>query len=79
MFFEQTQIFQEGLSNRHVFSRKTCLSNQGGIFLPPWSNRPHYLMEQILIFKETLLFSPQTHTNFPRASIFSQTDNTRRN
>ena len=36
------------------------------------SNRPFYLIKQILIFPcpETLI-SPQTHTNFPGASIFS--------
>ena len=47
MFFEQTRIFQEGLSKRHVFSR------QGGYICS--SNRPYYLIEQILIFLETLI------------------------
>ena len=45
MFFEQTRIFQEGISNRHVFQ---------GVFICP-SNRPYYLIEQILIFPETLI------------------------
>ena len=42
MFFEQTRIFQEGLSNRHVF--------QGGSICS--LNRPYYLIEQIMIFPE---------------------------
>ena len=61
MFFEQTRIFQEGLSKRHVFSRRfylfveqTLLSHRTDINI---SQKP--------------LFSPQTHTNFPGASIFS--------
>ena len=61
MFFEQIQIFQEGLSKRHVFSRRfylfveqTLLSHRTGTNFP---RKP--------------LFSPRTHTNFPGASIFS--------
>ena len=53
MFFGQTRIFQEGFSNRHVF--------QGGSIGS--SNRSYYLIEQILIFQETLS-SPQTHIIF---------------
>ena len=45
MFFEQTQIFQEGYSKRHVFQGSSICS----------SNRPYYLIEQILIFPETLI------------------------
>ena len=62
MFFEQAQIFQKGLSNRHVFFKEV-------LFVP--SNKPYYLIGQILIVPETLIISPRTHTNFPGASIFS--------
>ena len=75
MFFEQTQIFQEGLSKRHVF--------QGGSICS--SNRPYYLIEQILIyprnpylvlehihiFQEPLFFH-RTDTHFP-GSLSPQT------
>ena len=55
MLFEQTQIFEEGLSKRHVFSRRL------------------YLFVEQIQFSQKPLFSPQTHTNFPGASIFSST------
>ena len=68
MFFEQTRIFQEGYSKRHLF--------QGGSICS--SNRPCYLIEQILIFPrnpylvlehirifQEPLFSHRTDTHFP--------------
>ena len=58
-------------SNRHEFSRRAYRKDmffQGGSICS--SNRSYYLIEQILIFPETL-FNPRTHTNFPGASIFS--------
>ena len=59
-WMNETWIFQEGYSKRHVFSRRF-----------QQTDRPfYYLIEQILIFPETL-FSPRTHTNFPGASFFS--------
>ena len=73
MFFEQTQIFDEGLSNRYIFSRKSICQSVC---------RKDYLIEQILIFPETLivlkhvqifqdpLFSHRTNINFPASSIF---------
>ena len=73
MFFEQTRIFQEGLSNRHVFSRRFYL------FVEPlstslveprvWSNRPYYLIKQILIFQKPL-FSHRTDIHFPGSLYF---------
>ena len=53
---------------RHVFSRKQTCFFQGSFICS--SNRPYYFIEQILISQKPL-FSPRTHTNFPRASIFS--------
>ena len=50
------------------FVKQTCFFPGGSICS---SNRPYYLIEKILIFPETLIiFSPRTHTNFPRASYF---------
>ena len=72
MFFEQTRIFHEGLSKRHVF--------QGGSICS--SNRHYYLIEQILIFPrnpylvlehiqifQEPLFSHRTDTHFPGSPI----------
>ena len=64
MFFEQTRIFQEGLSNRHVFLRGGG-GGGGGVYL---SNRPYYLIEQILIFQEALS-SPRTRIIFQEAPM----------
>ena len=57
MFVEQTRIFQEGLSNRHVFFKEGLCS----------SIRPYYLIEQMFICSETLI-SSRTYTNFLRLS-----------
>ena len=70
LFIEQTRIFQEGLSKRHVFSRRGSICS---------SNRPYYLIEQILIFLtnpylvlehilifQEPLFSHRTDTHFSR-------------
>ena len=51
MFFEQTQIFQEGSSKRHVFSRRFYLFVEHTL----------YLIEQILIFPETLIWFSNTY------------------
>ena len=57
MFFEQRQIFQEGLLNRHVFSRR--------VYVCRTSNSPYYLIEQILIFNNS-----QTNNKFSRSLYF---------
>ena len=51
MFFEQTRIFQEGLSNRHVFSRRlylflkqTLLSHRTDTLFP---RNPYLVLEHI--------------------------------
>ena len=73
MFFEQTQIFQEGLSKRHVFLRfylfveQTLLSHRTDTNVP---RNPYLVLEHIQIFHEPL-FSHQT--NYP-GSAPSQTD-----
>ena len=61
MFFEQTRIFQQGLSNR------TCFFKEG---LSVRRTDLYYFIEQILISQKPLL-SPRKHMNFPRTSIFS--------
>ena len=68
MFFEQTQIFQEGLSKRHVFSRRfylfveqTLLSRRKDINFP---RNPDFVLEHTRIFQEPL-FSHRTDTHFP--------------
>ena len=70
MFFEQTQIFQEGLSKRHVFSRRfylfveqTLLSHRTDTNFP---RNPYLVLEHIRIFQEPL-FSHRTDTHFPGA------------
>ena len=68
MFFEQTRIFQEVLSKRHIFSRRfyvfveqTLLSHRTDTNFP----RNSYLhLEHIRIFQEPL-FSHRTDTHFP--------------
>ena len=62
--FKRTQIFQESSAKKYVFSRKfylfvrqTLLSHQTDTNFP---SNPYYN-----------LYIPQTHTNFPGASIFS--------
>ena len=68
MFFEQTQIFQEGLSKRHVFSKRfylfveqTLLSHRTDTNFPRISN---LVLKHIQIFQEPLFFH-RTDTNFP--------------
>ena len=67
MFFEQTRIFQEGLSKRHDFSRRfylfvdqTLLSHQTDSNFP---RNPYLVLKHIRIFQE-LLFSHRTDTHF---------------
>ena len=86
LFVEQTRIFQEGLYVLRTDTNfpgglfeKTCFFQGGSICS---SNRPYYLIEQILIFPETLilvlehirifqepLFSHRTDTHFPGSPI----------
>ena len=62
-FFEQTRIFQEGLSKRHVFSRRFYLFVEQTLL----SHLLSYLvLEHIRIFQEPL-FSHRTDTHFPGA------------
>ena len=72
MFFEQTRIFQEGLSKRHVFSRRfylfveqTLLSHQTDT---NFHRNPYLVLEHIRIFQEPL-FSHRTDTHFPGSPI----------
>ena len=72
MFFEQTQIFQEGYSKRHVFSRRfylfveqTLLSHRTDTNFP---RNPYLVLKHILIFQEPL-FSHRTDTHFPGSLI----------
>ena len=66
MFFEKTNIFQKGLSNRHVFSKGLSVRQIDLII------EQIYIIIIILILSETLiLVLKHTHTNFPRVSIFS--------
>ena len=72
MFFEQTRIFQEGLSKRHVFLRRfylfveqTLLSHRTDT---NFSRNPYLVLEHIQIFQEPL-FSHRTDTHFPGSSI----------
>ena len=72
MFFEQTQIFQEGLSKRHVFSRRfylfveqTLLSHRTDTNFP---RNPYLVLEHIRIFQEPL-FSHRADTHFPGSPI----------
>ena len=61
MFFEQTQIFQEGLSNRHVFFSVFSFIMEG------LSVRKTDLIissNNSNLFTQKPLFSPGTHTNF---------------
>ena len=58
MFFEQTRIFQEGLSKRHVFSWRLSVRRTD-----------YYLIEQILIFPETLIYTSNTY-KFSRSLYF---------
>ena len=74
MFFEQTRIFQEGLSKRHVFSRRfylfveqTLLSHRTDTNFPETLN---LVLEHIQIFQEPL-FSHRTDTHFPGSPIWS--------
>ena len=61
MFFEQTRIFQEGLSKKYVFSRRFCLFVEQSLLSHRTGTN----------FPRKPLFSSRTHTNFPGASIFS--------
>ena len=68
MFFEQTRIFQEGLSKRHVFSRRfylfveqTFLSHRTDTNFP---RNPYLVLEHIRIFQEPLLCH-RTDNHFP--------------
>ena len=69
---EQTRIFQEGLSKRHVFSRRfylfveqTLLSHRTDNNFP---RNPYLVLEHIRIFQEPL-FSHRTDTHFPGSPI----------
>ena len=64
MFFEQTQIFQEGLSKRHVFSRRVHLFVEQTLLLSHrtdtnFPRNPYLVLEHIRIFQEPL-FSHRT-------------------
>ena len=70
MFFEQTQIFQEGLSKRHVFSRRfylfieqTFLSNRTDTNFP---RNPYLVLEHIQIFQEPLYILSSNRYSFSR-------------
>ena len=69
MFFEQTQIFQEGYSRRHDLSRRfvkqTLLYHRTDTNFP---RDPYLVLEHIHIFQE-LLFSHRTDTHFPGSPI----------
>ena len=72
MFFEQTRIFQEGLSKRHVFLRRfhlfveqTLLTHRTDTNFP---RNPYLVLEHIQIFQEPL-FSHRTDTHFPGSPI----------
>ena len=72
MFFEQTRIFQEGLSKRHVFSRRfylfveqILLSHRTDTNFP---RNPYLILEHIRIFQEPLFFN-RTDTYFPGSPI----------
>ena len=75
MFFEQAQIFQEGLSNGHAlfkeglsFAENTLLSHQTDTNFP---RNPYLVPKHIHIFQEPL-FSPSNRYQFSRTpSIFS--------
>ena len=76
MFFEQTRIFQEGLSKRHVFSRRfylfveqTFLSHRTDTKFP---RNPYLVLEHIRIFQEALS-SPRTPTIFQETLSSSRT------
>ena len=77
MFFEQTQIFQESLSNKHVFLRRVylfvkqiLLSHRTDTNFP---RNPYLVLEHIRIFQE-LLFSHRTVIHFPGDPFMPQTD-----
>ena len=66
MFFEQTQIFQEGLSKRHVFSRmfylfieQTFLSNRTDTNFP---RNPYLVLEHIRIFQGASFLSSNRYS-----------------
>ena len=72
LFYEQTRIFQEGLSKRHVFSRKfylfveqTLLPHRTDINFP---RNPYLVLEHIRIFQEPLFSRPIFSSN--RYSFF---------
>ena len=72
MYFEQTRIFQEGLSTRHVFSRRfylfveqTLLSHRTDTNFP---RNPYLVLEHIRILQEPV-FSHRTDTHFPGSPI----------
>ena len=80
MFFEQTRIFQEGLSNRHVFQgRSICSSNIPYYLIEHFPNNTYeffrnlyFLIEQVFIFQEALS-RLRSHTIFQDTSM-PQTD-----
>ena len=71
MFFEQTRIFQEGLSGLfflrrfYLFVEQTLLSHRTDTNFP---RNPYLFLEHIQIFQEPL-FSHRTDTHFPGSSI----------
>ena len=72
MFFEQTQIFQEGLSKRHAFPRRfflfvehTYIYHRTDTNFP---RNPYLHLKHIQIFQESL-FSYRTDTHFPGSPI----------
>ena len=74
LFVEQTRIFQEVLSKRHVFSRRfylfveqTLLSHRTDTNFP---RNPYLVLEHILIFQEPL-FSHRTDTHFSGIALSS--------
>ena len=69
MFFEQTQIFQEGLLKRHDFLRRSYLFVEQTLLShrtdTNFSRKPYLVLEHIRIFQEALS-SPRTHTIFQK-------------
>ena len=60
-------FFQEGLSNRQVFSRRVYLFIEQILIYP---RNPYLILEDIQIFQQPL-FSHRTDINFPGSSISS--------
>ena len=67
MFFEHTRIFQEGLSKRHVFSRRLYLFVEQTILLSHRTDtnfpiNPYLVLEHIRIFQGASIFSSNRYS-----------------